>query len=239
MTTRRSRPAPALLLVVSLVASLGVALSASPASAAVAVATPEPAEVPGAPDYATERFADPWDYSNPDDQRLDSKAGMLNVTNQRLEVGRLRFTAQQSATFDPVLTWPGDIPWGRDGELHPIDASRYDRVSFSMHSPVGAAGGVFWFNCPTREPSCQGATAFQVFPGWRVYDIPLKNTIAQLEWSGHITSFRITPNVPSGTALEFDWIRLHKSEPPVNITWTDDSPGNDASLYWDRDDNLS
>ena len=237
MTTTRSRFAPAVLAAL-LLASLAVPLLATPAAAAVAVQTPSPASVGGAPDYATERHADAWDYENAEDQRLDSKAGMLNVSNQRLEGGRLKFTAQQGATFDPVLTWPGDIAWGRDGALHPIDTARYDRISFAMHSPVAAAGGIFWFNCDTRTPDCQGATAFSVRPGWNVYDIPMANTIAQLGWSGAMTTLRITPNVPAGTALEFDWIRLHRREAPVNITWSDDSPGNQVSLYWDRDDNL-
>ena len=239
MTTRRSRPASALLLVVSLVAGLAVALSASPASAAVAVATPNPAEVPGAPDYATERFADPWDYENPEDQRLDSKAGMLNVTNQRFDNGRLQFTAQANSSFDPVLTWPGDIPWGRDGELHPIDSGRYDRVSFSMFSSSAANAGVFWFNCPTRTATCQGAARVALKTGWNVYNVELQNEIGAIDWAGPITSFRIIPNVPAGTTMEFAWMRLHKAEPPVNITWTDDSPGNEVSLYWDRDDNLA
>lgn len=239
MTVRRSRPAPALLLVVSLVASLAVALTASPAAASVAVTTPDPAEVAGAPDYATERFADPWDYENPEDQRLDSKAGMLNVTNQHFDGGRLKFTAQQNASFDPVLTWPGDIPWGRDGELHPIDAGRYDRVSFSMFSSAPANAGVFWFNCPTREAGCQGAARVAIKTGWNFYDVELKNEIGTIDWAGQITSFRIIPNVPAGTTMELDWIRIYKREAPVTVTWTDDSPGNNVSLYWDRDDNLS
>ncbi|HUR48100.1 MAG TPA: cell wall-binding repeat-containing protein [Acidimicrobiales bacterium] len=238
MIIRRSRLAP-IVLTATVLTTVLVPLMAAPASAAVAVAAPNPATIAAAPDYATERFADGWDYENAEDQRLDSKAGMLNVTNQRLEGGRLKFTAQQSATFDPVLTWPGDIAWGRDGALHPIDTGRYDRISFAMKSPVAAAGGVFWFNCDTRTPSCQGATAFSVQPGWRVYDIPLQNTIAQLAWSGPMTSLRITPNVPAGTALEFDWIRLHHRDAPVTINWTDDSPGNQVSLNWDRDNNLS
>lgn len=219
----------------ALAAGLLVVPLAAPAAAAVTVATPSPASVGGAPDYATERFADDWDYENADDQRLDSKAGMLNVTNQRMEAGRLKFTAGQGATFDPVLTWPGDIAWGRDGERHPIDASRYDRVSFSMHSTVAAAAGVFWFNCPTRTAACQGATAFPLKVGWNVYDIPLQNTIATVAWSGQITSFRITPNVPAGTPIEVDWIRLHKREAAVNVAWTDSSPGNPGTLFWDRD----
>ena len=234
MNTYRSGFASALS-ALALAAGLLVVPLAAPAAAAVTVATPSPASVGGSPDYATERFADDWDYDNADDQRLDSKAGMLNVTNQRLEASRLKFTAGQGATFDPVLTWPGDIAWGRDGERHPIDASRYDRVSFSMHSTVAAAAGVFWFNCPTRTANCQGATAFPLKAGWNVYDIPLQNTIATLAWSGQITSFRITPNVPAGTPIEVDWIRLHKREAAVNVGWTDSSPGNPGTLFWDRD----
>jgi hypothetical protein len=236
LTSARPRLASVALTLTLLTGLLAIPL-ASPAAAAVTVATPTPAEVAGAPDYATERFADDWDYDNAEDQRLDAKAGMLNVTNQRLEGGRLKFTAGQGANFDPVLTWPGDIPWGRDGELHPIDAARYNRVSFAMHSTAAAAGGIFWFNCPTRTPQCQGATPFALKTGWNVYDIELKNTIAQLPWSGQITSFRIIPNVPAGTAIEVDWIRLHRREPSsaVSVRWTDDSPGNPVSLYWDRD----
>lgn len=238
MISERFRPASALLALALVAGSLAVPLAA-PAAAAVTVATPSPAATNEAPDYATERFADDWDYDNAEDQRLDSKAGMLNVSNQRLEGGRLKFTAGQGATFDPVLTWPGDIAWGRDGELHPIDAGRYNRISFAMHSTVAAAGGVFWFNCPTRTPSCQGATPFSLKTGWNVYDVELKNTIAQLPWAGQITSLRITPNVAAGTPIEVDWIRLHRREAPVAISWNDSSPGNQATLYWDRDTDLA
>lgn len=180
MTTRRSRLAP-VLLAATVITTLLVPLMASPAAAAVAVGAPSPALIASAADYASERFSDRWDYENAEDQRLDSKAGMLNVTNQRLEGGRLKFTTQANSSFDPVLSWPGDIPWGRDGELHPIDSSRYDHVSFSMYSSAGSNAGIFWFNCPTRTADCQGAARVAIQPGWHVYDVALQNEIGEIE----------------------------------------------------------
>ena len=238
MTTRRSRLAP-VLLAATVITTLLVPLMAAPASAAVSVGAPSPASIAAAPDYARERFADAWDYENAEDQRLDSKAGMLNVTNQRLEGGRLKFNAQANTSFDPVLTWPGDIAWGRDGALHPIDADRYDAISFAMRSPDVGTGAVLWFDCDTRTPDCQGAAHFQVFPGWQVYELPLGDSFATASWQGQLVSLRILLNIDEGSAMEFDWIRLHRREEPVTINWTDDSPGNEVSLNWDRDDNLS
>src|SRR5687767_13411626 len=127
--TYRARPVVAVLVSIAL-ATLSLPLLAGRAEAAVTFGDVTPGSVAEAPEYATESLADKWDYENAEDQRLDSKAGMLNVTNQRMDAGQLHFTAQSGASFDPVLTWPGQLPWGRDGAVKPIDAARYTRLSF-------------------------------------------------------------------------------------------------------------
>ena len=227
--------------------ALGIALAVLPfvpraAEAAVTFGAVSPTSVAEAADYAAERFGDRWDYENADDQRLDSKAGMLNVGNQRMDGGRLLFTTQSGAAFDPVLTWPGDIPWGRDGSLHPIDAARYTRLAFSMKSSAAGTAVIMWFNCPTRTPQCQGAnTQLAIKTGWNFYDLLLSSNDpnAPLPWSGQLTSLRIIPAVPASTAIEVDWMRLYRAGAPVAVQWQDSNPGNRVDVFYDTDTNLT
>jgi hypothetical protein len=227
------------LVLVAVLAGLLAPMASNPAGAAVSFGAPSPAAVGAAPDYASEAFSDPWDYENEDDQRLDAMAGMLNVVNQRLEAGRLVFETADGASFDPIITWPGDMDWGRDGALHAIDAARYTRLSFRMRSISRAAGGVFWFNCPTREPSCQGGMPFQVEAGWRTYDLELAPAFAgaPLAWSGQITGLRIMPG--NTGVVEVNWMRLYRPTSPVTVQWSDSNPGNAMDLLYDTDDDRS
>ncbi|HUQ40255.1 MAG TPA: cell wall-binding repeat-containing protein [Acidimicrobiales bacterium] len=216
-------------------------LATPPASAAVTFATPAPAAVSAAPDYATEAWHDPWDYDNPEDQRLDLKAGMLNVSNARLERSRLLFTTGAGATFDPILTWPNDIGWGRDGALRPIDASRYKRISFAMRSSARVSGGIFWFNCASRVASCQGGMPFQIEAGWHVYDLVLAKGFPSttVAWSGMLTGLRILPGNDANNNVEVDWIRLYQVDESARVDWTDSNPGNPVQLYYDTDGQMA
>ena len=218
-----------------------VVVTASPATAAVTFSSPSPGVVSAGADYATERFGDPWDYQNGEDQRLDSKAGMLNVTNQGMADGQLQFTTGQGASFDPVLTWPGDLAWGRDGDLHKIDAARFTRISFSMRSDARVSGGIFWYDCPTHEANCQGGMPFQIEAGWKTYDLPMALTsgFGTKAWSGQLTTLRMIPGNTAGNAVAVDWIRLYKPGDTSDVTWTDSDPGGPVDLFYDTDTNPS
>src|SRR5687768_17022450 len=78
----------------ALIAATLVPVLATPADAAVLVSNPTPSSVTAAPDYASEALSDPWDYNNVEDQRLDLKAAMANVSNQRFADGQLHLTTQ-------------------------------------------------------------------------------------------------------------------------------------------------
>lgn len=221
----------------ALIAATLVPVLATPADASALVSDPTPSSVTAAPDYATEALFDPWDYGNVEDQRLDLKAAMANVSNPRFADGQLHLTTQQNPLFDPVIAWPGDLAWGRDGDRVPIDAGRYGRISFKMKSSARVAGGLLWFNCPTRGASCQGGMPFQIETGWRTYDLPLvaNSAFGALGWTGKITSLRVIPGNAANVSISLDWMRVYAAGSPVEVTWSDDTPGNQVDVFYDLD----
>ncbi|HLF69703.1 MAG TPA: hypothetical protein VI541_01970, partial [Actinomycetota bacterium] len=195
--------------------------------------------VAAAPDYASVTYSDPWDYSNKEDQLLDQFAGTLSLSSPRIGLGFLSFETNNGASFDPIRTIGGAEPTGRDSGIHPIDASRFTRLSMRINSNSLENAGVLWFNCPTAVGTCAGGFPFQIKPGWQTYDfdIPAQTRFGSLPltWSGMLSGLRIIPTNSAGKHFDFDWIRLYQSSPSVTITWVDNNPGAGADLYWDTD----
>ena len=132
---------------------------------AVGAATPAQAAAPAeleAPDYASETWADPLDYSNPEDQNTDF---VSDATNVAVRDGHLHFDAKAGTAFDPVLTVPGELAYGRNGAVRPIDTTRYSRLSFRLDQPSAGLGAVYWFTCRERLPSCAGGVYINLQPG--------------------------------------------------------------------------
>lgn len=226
-----------------MVAGMIVAASAVALPAAEATATfsaPSPSVVTESNDYASEKFADPWDYSNGSDQR-NAPSFTKFMSGFTMSGGVMSFTTTDSnAAFDPVWTIAGAFNHSRDGSLQPIDPARYTRMSIRMYvssAPAGTSGVVSWFSCPQRTSSCEGARSFAVAPGWRVYDIPMARNLGAVNWTAGtlMRALRIRPVARANVAVRIDWLRLYRPRNgQVASKVTHDIPGG-AAVYWDRD----
>ncbi|AMM20444.1 hypothetical protein AX769_10150 [Frondihabitans sp. PAMC 28766] len=211
-----------LLLAVPLVSAVGLAAPAPRASAAAATTEAE------SPDYASEILGDPWDYSNSSDQNTDaSTADKISVSG-----GHLNLTVRGGQSFNPIWTEPGSLPTGRDGSLHPVDTSRYTKLSFEMNQPSNGQGVVYFFTCAQQLPSCAGGQTFPLVAGDHLYDLTLtskSNVGAKIAWKGaHVVALRMVPmNRPANSSaanVSVNWIRLydpstpHGAYPPGNYS---------------------
>jgi hypothetical protein len=149
----------------------------------------------------------------------------------------------------------GSIPTGRDSRVHPIDASTYPDLSFSMRSsaPDGTQGLVIWYTCPQLVPECQGMFIFTKTGGSGFatynYDMRVQN-YSGAGWAGPIFDLRFQPT-NSPASVDFDWIRVHTPSasvaPPPNpfplpvidspsAQGTDDFPTVTRGNPWDFND---
>ena len=183
----------------------------SPASAAV------PVEVES-PDFASEAYGDPWDYSNAEDQNTD----LTNSPSLSVSGGRMSIAIRPGTTFQPVASVAGSLPYGRDGAVAPVDSSRYRHLSFRMDQPARGIGAVYWFTCRSLSAACGGGLTFPLVPGDHVYDVRLDASsvlAAKVPWtSTKVTGLVVQPVVlPDGAATvsaSFDWMRLFAPERP-------------------------
>ena len=228
------RPTP-LLVALSLLA--GVArLGAPPAAAGplpgIRVAAASPAVVADAPDWATEELHDPIDFNT----QLDLNPGR-RVTDLRRANGVLSFTTRRTTFLDPVYTSPGALPHDRDGALHPVDTTRYSRLSIRMRASARSSTAVLWFSCAEATLACADGTTIPVHSGWGTYDIPLRPALsaARQPWQGRVTGIRIIPTNRAGVRFDLDWIRIYQPTAASTVLWSDPTPGRSAAVYWDRD----
>lgn len=200
--------------IVALVAALAVV--ATPIVSATVGSSPAPAHAATpveteAPDFASENYADPWDYSNLEDQNTDytslRSASILN--------GKFTMSVAPGDWIDPVDT-VGGIPFGRDGAEKVVDSNRYRRLSFSMDQPNTGIGAIYWWTCREKSSACIGGITFPLTKGQHVYDIALdvKSILGPVQWANApIVAFRLQPVVvPNGAApvtVSLDWLRLH------------------------------
>lgn len=169
-----------------------------------------------APDYASQVFADPWDFSNRDDLKTDlGPAGKLSAPSSAS--GRLTFKITGSGYVSPVWGgYPGSLYLERDGSRsgNQIDASTYTHVSLRAYASSQASGNLVWFTCPGLASSCQGAMPATLRAGWNTYSFLLKNNPAMgktKEWAGLVHGLRWGLNGSStGTTVTFDWMRLYR-----------------------------
>ena len=221
----------------------------APAEAAVSFTAPSPSKVAESNDFASEKYADAWDYDATTDQRPGS-----GTAGWRVEGGVLSFTTSGSGLFEPVNTLthpiPGGypaMPYGRDGWLKSIDTTRYTRVSLRMYLssvPVGSSGVISWFTDGYKDSAHQGAFPISstakyqgqlLRAGWNTYDFLITNHIAQRPWAGRVTGFRVMPINRSGIGVKVDWLRLYKPRSSVQTTLRGLTPGRGVAVYWDRD----
>jgi hypothetical protein len=208
-------------------------------AALAAVPTPQVARaVPDEhPDFATQTYGDPWDFSNPEDLDPQQRWWSTKSSNFSVHDGMLSFDTSSFGEI-PLVRGFGAIaiPWGRDGSAHPIDASKYTRIAFRLNSPVTTQGQITWYTCGTLDQSCLGGMPIQIKPGWNTYDVGLKKGYAQfpMGWAGPITSLTLVPvgaNITSAH-IDIDWVRVYDPTTtgpptPVSQLMAEPLPGSD------------
>lgn len=201
-------------------------VAAAPAAAHPNV-DPAPAVSPDASrstsgDYATDIFADPWDFSNDEDVPPIPLVGSENGFGiTRNANGTLTVASVNNTTVKLVRTWGVQLPWGRDGLVAPVNADRYTRLSFSMCIDQPLHMAVHYWNAAGQD----GLLPFYPTAGCRVYDINLQDTSQnppgyQLPWSGSMTRVELLRGgTPTGqnplVNITLDWVRLRRADAPV------------------------
>jgi len=202
------RRATSIAVAAAFVALVGTTISVVPDARPAEAATSQQVE---APDFASEVYGDPWDYSNAEDQNLDEVGTPTSVS-----AGKLKVALRSGDQVSLVQTVSGSLPYGRDGAAKPINASKYTSLSFSMDQPfTRQIGAVYWWTCREKTSACGGGITFPVTAGSHVYDLALSKS-SQLQgkrpFSGTIVALRVDPVVlpagKTGTA-SIDWVRLH------------------------------
>jgi hypothetical protein len=164
------------------------------------------------PDYASETFADPWDFSNSSDINTDGVNRSASVSG-----GALHVSLSGDTEMTLVGTTAGSLAYGRDGAVHPVTTTRYTHLSFSMNQPFsGAKGAIWWWTCREKTTACGGGVTFPLVAGNHVYDVDLtkaSNLLGKVAWTkSKVVSLRLDPAIlPSGKSgsASIDWIRLH------------------------------
>lgn len=204
-------PMPSRLAVAATVVTLAAA------SAVFSAATPAPAQAPTR-DYASEAFANPWDYNDQADAIVGDGPN-LGVRNVRIDGGSLRFDIAGPGYVSPLWGgYPGSWHGPLDGVTRPIDTSRYRRIAFRMTSTQTADGGLRWYACADGGPadSCQGGFPFDVLPGTHVYDFALEANPSDPNlahpWSGRVTGLRLAFN--GGASIDLDWMSVYGGTAP-------------------------
>lgn len=219
-------------------------VAAAPVAAAQETSPPEfpgPERIPAGADFASEVYADPWDYANASDIHLDRGPAMF-LTSRSVSGGLLRFSAQRAAHVSLVFPgYFGALPFGRDGQHVGVDAARYRHAAVRMWSgaaaPLGAA--LFWDGCArSYEDVCRGVVQWPLLPGWHTYLVPLADLQPEGDpWTGTARGLRLAVGPGAPTDFAVDWVRLYAPTPGLPVTWSNPSPGALATLYWDRDTN--
>ncbi len=207
------------------VASLAPAALAAPAAADPAPALPRAAAatVPSSTsgDYATDTFADPWDFSNDDDVPPILLVGSENSNGIRRNAdGTLTVVSRNNTTVKLVRTWGAQLPWGRDGQLHPVAADRYTQLSMRMCLSGPLHMAVHYWNAAGE----QGLRPFYPPAGCGTYRIDLRDISTnpagyRAPWTGPMVRVELLRGgTPSGTDpvvdITLDWVRLHRADAP-------------------------
>lgn len=211
------------------VSVLAAAVTVSGAASAhpnvdVSPATSPPPALSTSGDYATDTFGDPWDFSNDDDvppTMMIGTEGSLAIARDAVN-GALTVKTMNSSTIKLVRTWGLELPWGRDGLLHPVDANRYTKLSMAMCAPVALNMGVYYFDAVGNR----GMHPFYTQAGCHQYSLDMSDSSQnpvgyQLPWSGLITRVELLRGGPTAGGgnppldITLDWVRLHRADASV------------------------
>ena len=203
---------------------------------AAATVTMSSYAVTTAPDFATDRYADPWDFDNTADLPMSAGRAGSGVSGPNLQNGTYVADVAAGGWLNFVQTISGSLPWGRDGQAIPIDTSTYTRFSMRIWSAKADYAMVVWNNCPEMALSCYGAQRVFTRAGWGTYDVAMKKlpTETAAEWSGQMVGLRVDPAETKGGRVQLDWVRLYQPGSSRQIT-VGGSANADVVLDLDRD----
>ncbi len=225
-----------LAIVISLLATV------SPAAGAVRSIRLTQPTIVEASDYASESFADAWDFSNAEDHSVSPGVRMSDLTSPTMSFGQFSASSGPSGHLWMLDSWDDDgLPWGRDGALHPIDASRFRRVSFRMwtNATPGEIGAIHFSTCGRIIPECLGRRSFPLVNGWHTYDVEIGDDAPEFQgsWTGQPRGFGVTPRI-SGGQFRMDFVRVYEpSTNGVRIEADDVGTAAPTTVYWDSDTN--
>ncbi len=183
-------------------------------------------------DYASDMFGDPWDFSNEEDVPDIKLAGCENCNGIALSGGWINVNTVNQSTIKLIRTWGAELPWGRDGRLHPANAGVYKRLSFSgcIDGIPGTSimnMGVHFFT----DTGVEGLMAFQMNGGCKEYDLDMGNAAQylvpskQAVWGGQVIRLEILRGGPGNFTppnpalnIRLDWARLHRADAPAQPT---------------------
>src|SRR6478609_4374367 len=236
LMTARSNFALAVTVLLMMVATPS-AFAAQPAAVADLADLRAAAATPGAAgrDYATDLFADPWDYSNGEDILLDDTGPALKVSNARFENGAVRMRFTDNGYVSPIWGGYGDrMSLARDGAKtgNALDTSKYRTVSFEAYSDRTVYGGIFWFNCAGNAPTVPGAAclggggSIELKPGWNTYVYTPKRDFWDLNWGGLVSGLRLAVSPgPAGSDFALDWMRVTEPNSGASVSWSNPGGG--------------
>jgi hypothetical protein len=242
--TRRSIVAALAAVLVIVTASTGSAAirSGSPAAAAGLPAAVVAGSNAAGHDYATDVFADPWDYSNVDDLLVDTGPAM-KASNLRFGSGRVTTHFSANGYISPIWGgYGGPLFLGRDGGKpgSALNTARYKTVAFQAYSNRDVGAALIWFNCARALVAnpCSGGNPFTLRAGWHTYVLnPGASVISGLPvaWGGTVNGLRlaVSPGA-AGSDFALDWFRLVQPGSGAQLIWSNSNLG--ASEYvWDSD----
>jgi hypothetical protein len=190
-----------------------------------------------AQDFATATWADPWDFSNPQDMLLDNGGPAMALDAATVRDGLLSVSLSRPGYISPLWGgYPGSVYLEREGGApqNRIDAGRFTRFSFSAYASSSTPAGLFWWNCEGLQSSCQGGQPLSLRAGWHTYDIAVANAgggFGSRPWAGPITGLRLALSPSSSTQIAFDWMRLYRPNGSVTVdgadTWDVDGDASD------------
>lgn len=131
--------------------------------------------------------------------------------------------------------WVSSLDTGEDGELRPLDTSRYRQLSFRMRVANGAGyhfPAVEWADTPIGAGAPRGRRAFQIQSDgkWHIYTMDLGSDSS---WTQDpVSSLWIQlESLNAGYLVEIDWIRLTPTQ-SRQISWVGDPLAGTANVYF-------
>lgn len=161
-------------------------------------------------EFARDVLLNPWDMSSIAD--IDK-----SVADRYIGMSQPVFDGQtmsvQSTTHDPYFWLSWDI-------TKPIDAAKFNRLTFRIYSDRAGQGQLWWFTDAAQSQLIEGPY-FTVAPGWQLHTIDLAGYPG---WNGSIRVLRLDPLDKADAAIKLDWVRLNPTgERTFPVQWTGDN----------------